>query len=101
METSALRHAARHREQAAIVAEMSLAPTRVSALLGVLERKGLLTRAKARGDRRQRVVELTADGHALIERFDRRLEDESPLIRRIDDAQFEALREILLAMRQP
>lgn len=99
METTALRHAARHRQLAAIIEEIGLTPTRVSSLLGALERKGLVTRAKARGDHRQRIVTLTPAGEAAVATFDARLERESPLLRKLTPAQHTALRELLLTLR--
>ncbi len=99
MEATTLRHAARHRHQAAIVEALELTATRVSALLGVLERKGLLTRTKARGDYRQRIVTLTAQGDVAMETLNARLERESPLLRRLDDPQRATLHALLVTLR--
>lgn len=98
METTALRHAARHRAQAAIVEELGLTPTRVSGLLGALERKDLVRRIRARGDQRQRIVELTERGASAVDQLNLHLERESPLLRRLDDDQRDALRALLLQL---
>jgi len=101
METRTLRYAARERDQSAIIDSLGLAPTTVSALLGTLERKGLLTRSRSRGDYRRRVVELTVAGRAAVDQLDAYLERRSPLIRSLDENQFETLRSILLRLREP
>ena len=74
---------------------MSCDASNVTGLSDRLEARGLLERGPSPGDRRVKVLSLTDDGRALHGELWRRLMQDSPVSRGLDDTQQEALRELL------
>src|SRR5690606_27989115 len=77
-EARLLAAAARPMPQAALAAALGTDPPRVSNVSAKLERRGLLRRTPARGDRRVRCAELTDEGRATVGRIGERLRATSP-----------------------
>jgi DNA-binding MarR family transcriptional regulator len=95
MEGRALRLAFLHGRQAALVDVLGVAPSRVSTMLGTLERRGLVARHTANGDRRHRTLEVTAAGHDALLRVLARLDERSPLMTALSDADRATLQTLL------
>lgn len=95
MEGRALRLAVVHGRQSMLVDVLGTAPSRISTLLRTLERRGLVTRRVADGDRRRRDLAVTAAGHDTLLRIMGHLDDRSPLMTALTVAERETLHGLL------
>jgi len=95
MEGRALRLAFVHGRQSTLVNVLGAAPSRISTMLRTLERRRLVTRQVANGDRRRRDLSVTAEGHDALLRIMGRLDDHSPLMTALSAAERETLHGLL------
>lgn len=75
--------------------------SRVSTILGRLESLGLIERRKDRGDRRVRLIELTAKGVTVGDGIGAYLEANSPLTQRLDEQERRTYYGLLRKMADP
>lgn len=100
VEGRALRLVAKRAQQNQLVDVLSADPSRVSALLRRLEKKGLIVRRPARDDKRRRTIELTERGERAHHTLMQYLVEHSPLMR-LDRDRMELLRVMLVEFASP
>lgn len=100
VEGSALRLVAKQAQQSQLLDVLSSDPSRVSAIVRRLEKKGLITRQRSDSDKRMRTIELTEAGAAAHEVIMQHLFEFSPLVRLGSD-QMNSLRDMLRDMCDP
>lgn len=103
-EGRALRLALVHGEQAVVIALLGVAPSRMSEILRVLERRGFVSRTTSAGDRRHRHIAVTAAGHECLSRIFAHLDAHSPLMTALSSAERDSLHDLLtrlLTTREP
>lgn len=75
--------------------------SRVSTIFGRLETLGLIERRKDHGDRRVRLIELTAKGVAAVKRIGIYLDANSPIMQRLDEHERRVYYGLLRKMAHP
>jgi len=90
-----LRLVARGASQRQLPDLLGCAPSRVTAVLQGLDARGLTTRRRSTDDRRCTDVDATSDGHAALERIAGRLDETSPFVLNLVDADRVQLHRIL------
>lgn len=76
-------------------------PSRVTAILNELEDRRLITRTESRGDRRQKRIQVTAEGAATLDSIHGLLAGTSPIVLALDDDERQHLRHLLLRLTHP
>jgi DNA-binding MarR family transcriptional regulator len=98
MEGRALRLVVLHGRQSALGEVLGVAPSRISAMVRTLERRGFVVRRRSTGDRRHRDLVVTADGTAALMRIIGRLDEQSPLMTSLSDCERTTLQRLLATM---
>ena len=78
-----------------LAARMSCDASNVTGVSDRLEARGLVERGPSPGDRRVKVLTLTSEGRALHHQLWRRLMQQSPVARGLDEHEQRTLRELL------
>jgi DNA-binding MarR family transcriptional regulator len=87
-----------HGRQSALVEVLGVAPSRISAMVRTLERRGFVVRRQSTGDRRHRDLVVTPDGTAALMRIIGRLDEQSPLMTSLSDRERTTLQRLLATM---